>query len=374
MRMVIACCGLEHIRRGYESFARELFGSLSGQVDVTLCKGSGKRGPNEVVVPCLRRDLLARFVDPKTAFRWEQITFALALFPYLILKRIDLVHYSDGTVGNVLARLLRLTGSRVKLLLSNGGPYSAEHFRPEIFIHQVCAECEQDALRFGIAQRRMHLVPYGLNPEKFRSAEGKAAAREQFGLATDKFVILSVAALNRSHKRLDYLIREVAALRDDSMFLCMAGQPTSETQELRDLAAELLPGRHTIVSVPRAKVPTLLAAADLFVLASLSEGLPMVLLEACSAGVPVVCHDTAHFRWALGDAALYSDMAVPGALASSIRQIAGQKEVLQRLSGLGRLRAEDCYSWKVLVPRYLVMYESVLSARRGSANAAPLEL
>jgi glycosyltransferase involved in cell wall biosynthesis len=362
MRMVIACCGLEHTRRGYESFARELFTALSGQVDVTLCKGSGKRRPNEVVVPCLRRDLLARFVDPKTAFRWEQVTFALALFPYLILKKIDLVHYSDGTVGNVLARLRRLTGSRFKLLLSNGGPYSAQHFRPEIFIHQVCAECEQDALRFGIAQQRMHLVPYGINPEEFRSTEGKQAAREQFGLPKDKLVILSVAALNRSHKRLDYLIREVAALRDNSVFLCMAGQPTSETPELDKLAGELLPGRHTIVSVSRARIPALLAAADLFVLASLSEGLPMVLLEACSAGVPVVCHDTAHFRWALGDAALYTDMAASGALASSIRDIAGQEEVLQRLSALGKARAEDFYSWKVLIPRYLDMYRSVLSA------------
>lgn len=362
MRMVIACCGLEHTRRGYESFARELFGALSGQVYVKLCKGSGKRRRNEVVIPCLRRDFLARFVGSQTAFRWEQITFAFALFPYLILKRIDLVHYSDGTVGNVLARLLRLTGSRVKLLLSNGGPYSAEHFGPEIFVHQVCAECEQDALAFGIAEQRMHLVPYGINPGDFRLGEGKELARAECGLPNDKFVILSVAALNRSHKRLDYLIREVAALRDPSVFLCMAGQPTPEASELKELAAELLPGQHLIVSVPRARVPALLAAADLFVLASLSEGLPMVLLEACSAGLPCVCHNTSHFRWALGDAAIYSDMAVPGALASTIRQVAKQPETLRRLSELGKARAESCYSWKVLIPRYLNMYKSVLSA------------
>jgi glycosyltransferase involved in cell wall biosynthesis len=364
MRMVIACCGLEHTRRGYESFARELFGALSGQVDVTLCKGSGKRQPNEVVVPCLRRNFLARFMNPQTAYRWEQITFAIALFPYLILKKVDLVHYSDGTAGNILGRLVRFTGSRVKLLLSNGGPYSAQHLRPDIFIQQICGECYKEALAFGIAPERMRLVPYGINPEQFRSSESREAAREQFSLPRDSFVILSVAALNRSAKRLDYLIREVAALRDNSVFLCIAGQPTPETPGLRELAAELLPGRHIIVTVPRARIPTLLAAADLFVLPSLAEGLPMVLLEACSSGVPVISHNTSHFQWALGDAALYIDMAAPGALVSKIQEVASQPEVLRRFSVLGKTRAENCYSWNVLIPRYLKMYESVLSAWR----------
>jgi 1,2-diacylglycerol 3-alpha-glucosyltransferase len=362
MRIAIACCGLEHVHRGFESFSRELFGALAGNIDVVLFKGSGKPAPNEIVVPCLRRDFLGRFMSPERAFYWEQITFAIALVPYLVLKKIDIVHYSEGNLGNALARFVRCTGLRVRLLQSNGGPLHPRAFRPEPFIHQVCKAGFDQAIEYGISPSRMHLIPYGISLERFHVKETREVVRESFSLPQDKFLILSLAALNSKHKRLDYLIREVSALCDASVFLCMAGEPTHETAELRQLAAELLPGRHTFMTVPRSTVPELLATADLFVLPSLNEGFGMVLIEACSAGVPVVCHDSVHFQWVLEDAALYADMAAPGALTLKIRDAIVQKELLRCCSELGRARVESCYSWPVLVPRYLEMFRKIAAA------------
>jgi glycosyltransferase involved in cell wall biosynthesis len=362
MRIAIACCGLEHVRRGFESFSQELFNALSGSADVILLKGSGERRSKEIVIPCLRRDFLERFMNPERAFYWEQITFAIAVLPYLILKRVDIIHYSEGNVGNALARFLRWTGSRVRLLQSNGGPLNPRAFRPETFIHQVCKAGLDQALDFGIPAARMHLIPYGIAVERFRATKAREIERQQFGLPQDKFLILSLAALNKEHKRLDYLIREVAALQDASVFLCMAGEPTSETPELKELAAKLLPDCHAFITVPRAMIPELLASADLFVLTSIHEGFGMVLIEACSAGVPVVCHDSAHFKWILEDAALYTDMAAIGALTATIREASGHQEMLRRLSAVGRERVESCYNWKVLVPRYIEMYRSIMPA------------
>ncbi len=359
MRVVIACCGLEHTMRGFESFSTELFRALSDHVDVTLCKGSGKRRPHEVVVPCLRRDFLSRFIDPRTAFHWEQISFAIALFPYLILKRIDVVHYSEGRLGNVLARLIRLTRSRIKLVQSNGGPISPMHFRPEVFIHQVCQAGFDQALDFGIAATRMQLLPYGIDPQRFQYQEAPRGARGRLNLPIDSFLVLSLAALDKQHKRLDYLIREVAALQDRSVYLCMAGEPTVETPELRIMAEELLPGRHTFITLPRSRIPELLSVADLFVLPSLNEGFGMVLIEACSARVPVVCHNSAHFQWVMGDAALYTDMTKGGALTATIMEVIHQRQILERIKALGTARVEKLYDWKILVHSYLRMYRSI---------------
>jgi len=361
MRLVIACCGLEHTRRGYESFSRELFDALCGRMDVTLCKGSGKRRPGEVVVPCLRRDFLARFMSPPRAFYWEQITFAVALIPYLLLHRVDLVHFSEGNMGNALARLVRWAGLRTRLLQSNGGPLHPRSFRPEVFIHQVMHDGLEQAIEWGISPARMHLEPYGINPGKFRLALQKQEAREKFGLPKDKFLILSLAALNCSHKRLDYLIGEVAALEDQNVFLCMAGEPDAETEALRELAGQLMPGRHAFMTVPRARIPELLTTADLFAHTAVHEGFGMVLLEACAAGVPVACHNSPRFQWIMGDAALYTDMSSSGALTGNLREVIIHEDKLRRLRDLGDARVESFYDWKVLAPRYIAMYEAVLA-------------
>jgi glycosyltransferase involved in cell wall biosynthesis len=362
MKVAIACCGLEHVRRGYESCSRELFGALSGRANVTLFKGSGKRAENEVVVPCSRRDWLGRILEPNRAFYWEQVTFALALFPLLRAGKIDLVHFSENTVGNVLARLVRKAGLKVKLLQSNGGPLHPRHFRPEVNIHQVCQSSLDLALSYGISPGRMYLAPHGIQSSQFSTTLSQAETRRSFGIPIDKFVILSLAALNRTHKRLDYLIREVAAIRDSRFFLCMAGEPTSEQPELELLARQLLPGRHMFLSVPRAAVTQLLSSADLFVLASLQEGFGMVLLEALAAGVPVIAHQSEHFAWVLGEAGLLADLGLEGSLTCAIRRAAAKPELRADLKLKGRELIMSRYDWQVLAPRYLSMYEAVLES------------
>ena len=104
-------------------------------------------------------------------------------------------------------------------------------------------------------------------------------------------VILSVGNIDAQVKRMDYVVRECAALRRP-VFVLLLGQQDASSREIRVLADEKLgPRRFAILTVPRQAIYDYYALADVFVLASLREGFGLVFLEALAAGIPVVAHD-----------------------------------------------------------------------------------
>ena len=127
------------------------------------------------------------------------------------------------------------------------------------------------------------------------------------------------------------------------------GQPEAETDGLRALADELLGADgHSIRTVPRPEVDALLLASDVFVLASLAEGLPRGLIEAMGAGLPCLAHDYPVARYALGEHGRFADFTEPGALAGLLQggvDPAGARERHRSVY--------ERFSWDRLAPRYV---------------------
>ena len=116
--------------------------------------------------------------------------------------------------------------------------------------------------------------------------------------------------------------------------------------------------------VEQAKLPAVYGSADVFVLASFTEGHPKVLLEAMACGVPCVASDCAGNRSLItdGETGLLFDPRRPDELAERLRRVLDDPALAARLGKAGRALVAERYDLGILVQREIELVRSV--ARR----------
>ena len=364
MRVLLACPGLDHARRGFESFARACFEALRDDpaMRLELVKGTGPRAARERRVPTLTRDAAAARA---LARRWgrdpfavEHVSFAASLVPLVAARRPDVVYFSEWHVGRVLAHWRRVSRQRFKLVLNNGGsvPGGFEHL--DLVQHLTPGALQWVVDRGADPDRNVYL-PYGFDiPRELDRPAGdeRRALRERLGLPADRRIVISVAALNRQ-KRIDYLIEEVAALPEPRPFLLVLGQVEEETPPLRALAEERLGADgHSMRTVPREEVRPHLDASDVFVLCSLWEALPLALVEAMGRGLPAIAHEHPVMRYAVGDRGRVGDLERPGVLRELLVAALDDVELAPERAAERHRSTHGEFSWDVLRPRYVELF------------------
>jgi glycosyltransferase involved in cell wall biosynthesis len=372
VKVFLLCSGLGIINRGYESFTRQCFDALSScpEFELHLFKGAGPSSEKETALWNLFRQSNAGKwlgkITGRGSYFIEQLTFFLSLTPHLIRKKPDIIYFSDGNLGNLLWHWRRLTGQRYKLLFSNGGPLSPPFPRWD-YVQQVAPAHYETARRAGVPDGKQCLLPYGFSaPANFNpvTSQKKNELRAQLRLPVDRWIVLSVGAINATHKRMDYVIREVAALNGPRPFLLMLGQQDDETPAVRRLADDLLGDKgYEIRTVPAEIIADYYSAADLFVLASLSEGLPRVIIEAALNALPCLVHDYSITRYALGASGFFIDCTHEGSLGEAIHSIFAEEPDAQTRQ-LRRQQIYDRFSWEGLRPQYVEMIQKCAMVMR----------
>ena len=106
----------------------------------------------------------------------------------------------------------------------------------------------------------------------------------------DNHLLLINTGRHEYQKAHDVLLTALSLLQSKVPFtLLIAGREGKETQTLKQLIEQLQLQDRVRLLGHRTDIPQLLAASDLFVFPSRYEGMPGALIEACAAGLPVVC-------------------------------------------------------------------------------------
>jgi glycosyltransferase involved in cell wall biosynthesis len=146
----------------------------------------------------------------------------------------------------------------------------------------------QEARRLGAAGEKVVVVPNGVNQRLFRPAD-KGEARRRLGVPQSGPLALFVGNLVPV-KGIETALKALATLPHVTMLI--VGQGPLEPK-LRLMAQDLGAGEQVIWAGPQdhEHVPGFMAACDVLLLPSLSEGEPNVVLEALACGRPVVASD-----------------------------------------------------------------------------------
>lgn len=368
IKIFIVCSGLDRIKRGFESFTQEFFETLSQDIylNIILFKGSGQSKDKEITLLNLSRHSLLAVklgqITRRGAYYIEQVSFTLSLLQHIYQQQPDVIYFSDGTVGNVLWHWRRLTEQSYKLLFSNGAPFFPPFLPYCDHIQQVVPSHFQTALDRGVPAAKQSLVPYGIKVSaelKILSTPERDALRRRLGLPERRQIILSVGAINTTHKRMDYLIRETATLPEPRPYLLLLGQQDSQSPEIHQLGSQLLgTDSFQIKTVVSHQVVDYYRVADVFVLASLNEGFGRVFLEAMSYGLPCLAHDYEVARFVLGKEGYFANFELTGSLASLISQVLVESNDESKR----HLRYRTVYnrfSWDKLRPSYVEMIQCV---------------
>lgn len=258
------------------------------------------------------------------------------------------------------------------LVTMHGGRYYAHRLRRRIALRAAVAlgsrlvavsqELAQQLHRdLWLPASRIHTIANGVR----HVPAAHSTLRDELNLAPADRLVLAVGNLYpvKGHR---FAVEALALLRDrhPRLHLAIAGRGDM-ADTLRMMAEErgVTPQLHLLGL--RADVPNVLASADAFVLPSLSEGLPLALLEAMFAGCPIVASDVGEVRKVLadGEAGILVPAGDAVALAQALDNLLQAPDHARELAGRAKYRATSDYGISRMVARYAALYQEILPAR-----------
>jgi GNAT superfamily N-acetyltransferase len=263
----------------------------------------------------------------------------------------DVVHVHSPLPGSVARLAARtLSSARRPIVLTTEHNAASSYRWPTRVLNRWTSRW--DAHTFAVSpeaaasvtDRRATVLTHGIDLEATRARLAQRHdMRATLGVDDDTVLVGTVANF-REQKDYPNLLRacELLADRGVQYRLVAVGQGPLH-REIESLRTELALSEYVRLLGYRADAVDVLAACDVFVLASAYEGLPVALMEATALGLPCVLTDVGGMRAALGDdGAKWVPPGSPDQLATALHTVLADGNLRQRL-GAAATRSADAH-------------------------------
>jgi glycosyltransferase involved in cell wall biosynthesis len=323
------------------------------------------RGVKTVVLPELVRE-----VSPR-----RDAASVLALARLLRDRQVDVVHTNSSKAGIVGRIAARRAGVPAVLHTVHGWPFHDHQRAPVAAVwrllerrtaplaHRLVLVADSDrgkGLSAGIGRPSQYVtVRSSLELDRYgRSPTHRDSMRAELGLPPDAAV---VGAVNRLSPQKDPVslveaFAVVAAARPEARLLVVGDGPLRPLVERR--AADLGLADRVVLTGLRDDVPRLLPVMDVFLSASLWEGLPRTVVAAMASGVPVVATPTDGVVDVVQDG-VTGLLSPTAGLGSAVLRLLDDPALAGRLVGAALVRSEE-FDAREMVRRLEALYLEVL--------------
>ncbi len=327
----IICSAEGYIKRGYETYTRELVDNLNKDYPSSslLVRAAVKNNYDKNTLNIFNllglnsklNNFLSKRIKkfhPHQAYFLHLIGFMACLFPLIFFIRPKTIYVVEGTLYKYLFYFKKYIYKNLKLIYFTGGQLiKTLPVNERIFLHHVTPCYKDTALKMGFSKDKQFLIPHFTNTNPF-SYHNAAQLKNELGINTNALIVLSVGSIDYSVKRMDYVIEEFAKIKREK-FLILLGHQTKETHDIINKAQLLLTeNEYAILTVSKDKVDQYYQLADIVVSASKNEGFGLMYIEAlANKKIPIV-HDFPVARYVLDKYAIFRDLSLAGELSNAI--------------------------------------------------------
>lgn len=289
---------------------------------------------------------------------------------------VDVVHsheFAPSVFGAVACWLLR----KPHVLTMHSNLYFAGAWRRRVAFRwavrhsgavAVSRDTRDDAERLlGVPPGTIHVVPNGIASQP----GDRLPLRRELGVPDDEPLVVALGNLNprKAHILLLQALVELRRRRPELRWhVAIAGRDQGSGDELRTFADTngVAPLVHLLGH--RSDTENVLAAADIFAMSSLHEGMPLAIMEAMFAGKPVVSSVAGGIAEMIteGTDGLLTPVGDAAAIASALERLLTDPRLRARLGEAARARAQRQFGIAPMMDAYFALYSP---PARGAAAA-----